>query len=230
MLIYWAQFVENLPTMQGTACSAGDRRDAGSVSGLGRSPGRGNGNPLQYSGLGNPMDRGPWWASVHGVTKSQTWLSALAHYICLHLCVKGQGWLEPRGSHLSPGEPEGPSREPPRGQRITREGPQQTATAEPMCQARPGRQSIKEDCSPALRLKCYDMTTWTCYPFLLSYSSFKTGMSTLCLCHHYVWKAHNSFGFTDSQLKRNLPLHRMAHESHSYLIYMLFRWDFGLRL
>ena len=42
---------------------------------LGRSPGEGNGNPLQYSCLGNPMDRGVWWVTVYGVTKSQTWLS-----------------------------------------------------------------------------------------------------------------------------------------------------------
>ena len=43
--------------------------DAGSTSGSGRSPGIGNGNPLQYSCLGNPMDRGAWWATVHGVAK-----------------------------------------------------------------------------------------------------------------------------------------------------------------
>ena len=49
--------------------NAGDARDKGSISGLGRSPGVGNGNPLQYSSLENPMDRGAWWATVHGVTK-----------------------------------------------------------------------------------------------------------------------------------------------------------------
>ena len=54
------------------ACNAGD---LGSVPGLGRSPGEGNGNSLQYSCLENPMDRGTWWVTVHGVTKSQTWLS-----------------------------------------------------------------------------------------------------------------------------------------------------------
>ena len=43
--------------------------DMGSTPGLGRSPGEGNGNPLQYSCLGNPMDRRVWWATVHGVTK-----------------------------------------------------------------------------------------------------------------------------------------------------------------
>ena len=49
--------------------NAGDTREAGSVSGSGRCPGEGNGNPLQYSYLGNPMDRGVWWATVHGVAK-----------------------------------------------------------------------------------------------------------------------------------------------------------------
>ena len=46
--------------------------DMGSISGLGRSPGEGSGNPFQYSCLGNPMDRGAWRATVHGVAKSQT--------------------------------------------------------------------------------------------------------------------------------------------------------------
>ena len=52
--------------------SAGDARDAGLIPGLGRSPRGGNGNPLQYSCLENPTDRGAWWATVHGVAKSQT--------------------------------------------------------------------------------------------------------------------------------------------------------------
>ena len=52
-----------------SACSAGD---PGSIPGLGRSPGEGNGNPLQYSCLENHMDRGAWRATVHGVEKSQT--------------------------------------------------------------------------------------------------------------------------------------------------------------
>ena len=43
--------------------------DTDSIPGPGRSPGEGNGNPLQYSCLGNPMDRGAWWASIHGVAK-----------------------------------------------------------------------------------------------------------------------------------------------------------------
>ena len=51
------------------ACNAGN---LGLIPGLGRSPGEGNGNPLQYSCLEKPMDRGTWQAAVHGVTKSQT--------------------------------------------------------------------------------------------------------------------------------------------------------------
>ena len=51
-----------------TACNAGD---SGSIPGSGRSPGEGNGNPLQYSSLENAMDRGAWRATVHGITKSQ---------------------------------------------------------------------------------------------------------------------------------------------------------------
>ena len=54
------------------ACNAGY---PGSIPGLGRSPGGGKGNPLQYSCLENPMDGRAWWATVHGVTKSWTQLS-----------------------------------------------------------------------------------------------------------------------------------------------------------
>ena len=54
--------VKNLPASAGDLCS---------IPGLGRSPREGNGNPLQYSCLGNAVDRGAWWATVHGVTKSQ---------------------------------------------------------------------------------------------------------------------------------------------------------------
>ena len=55
--------------------SDGKESDAGLISGLGRSPGEANGNPLLYSCLENSMDRGAWWATVHEVTKSWTWLS-----------------------------------------------------------------------------------------------------------------------------------------------------------
>ena len=53
------------------AANAGGVRDVGSIPGLGRSPGGGHGNPLQYSCLENPMDRA-WWATVHGVAESDT--------------------------------------------------------------------------------------------------------------------------------------------------------------
>ena len=52
--------------------SAGDVRDAASIPGLGRSPGDGNGNPLQYPGLENPMDREAWWATVKRVANNLT--------------------------------------------------------------------------------------------------------------------------------------------------------------
>ena len=52
--------------------NAGDVRNVGSIPGSGRSLGEGNGNPLQYSCLENPMDRGAWWATVYGITKSWT--------------------------------------------------------------------------------------------------------------------------------------------------------------
>ena len=59
--------------------NAGDAGDMGSVPGSGRSPGRGNENPLQYSFLENSMDRGGWPATVYGVTKSQARLSTRTH-------------------------------------------------------------------------------------------------------------------------------------------------------
>ena len=52
--------------------NAVDMRDEGSIPGSGRSPGGGHRNPLQYSSLEDPMDRGAWWAMVHGATKSWT--------------------------------------------------------------------------------------------------------------------------------------------------------------
>ena len=61
-----ALVVKNLPT------SARDTRNTGSILGLGRSPREGNGYPLQYSCLENAMDRGPWQATVYGVTESDT--------------------------------------------------------------------------------------------------------------------------------------------------------------
>ena len=58
--------VKNLPA------NTGDKRNMGAISELGRSPGEGHGNPLQYSCLENPMDRGAWQATVHSVLYSQT--------------------------------------------------------------------------------------------------------------------------------------------------------------
>ena len=54
------------------SANAGDSRDVGSIPGLGRSPGGGNSNPLQYSCLENSMGRGAWWATVHRAAKNQT--------------------------------------------------------------------------------------------------------------------------------------------------------------
>ena len=61
-----ALLVKNLPA------KAGYTRDLGLISGSRRSPEEGHGNPLQYSGLANPMDRGAWWITVHGVAKTQS--------------------------------------------------------------------------------------------------------------------------------------------------------------
>ena len=67
-----------MPVVKNPPANAGDIREAGSIAGSRRSPGRGHGNSLQYSWLENPMDRGAWWATVHRVTKSQTWLKWLS--------------------------------------------------------------------------------------------------------------------------------------------------------
>ena len=61
-----------MPVVKDPPANAGD---AGSIPGLGRFPGVGNANPLWYSCLENSMDRGAWWATLHGVAKSQTQLS-----------------------------------------------------------------------------------------------------------------------------------------------------------
>ena len=76
-----AQRLKHLPA---SACNAGD---LGSILGSGRSPGEGNSNPLQYSCLENPMDRGAWWAAVPGVTKSRTRLS---NFTSLHHLLLGR--------------------------------------------------------------------------------------------------------------------------------------------
>ena len=63
--------------VKNSPANAGDARDVGSIPGLGRSLEVGNGNPFQYSCLENSMDRGAWWATVHGVARSQTRLSTI---------------------------------------------------------------------------------------------------------------------------------------------------------
>ena len=76
--------VKNLPA------NAGDNvRGSGSIPGSGRSPGGEDGNPLQYSCLENPMDRGAWQATVHGVVKSQTGLKRLSMHARTQVSLPG---------------------------------------------------------------------------------------------------------------------------------------------
>ena len=70
-----ALVVKNLPA------NAGNIRDTGLIPGLGRFPGVGRCNPLQYSCLGNPIDRGAWWAMVHRVSQSRTQLKRLSMHV-----------------------------------------------------------------------------------------------------------------------------------------------------
>ena len=76
--------VKNLPV------NVGDIRDVGSIPRSGRSPGEGNGSPLQYSCLENPRDRGAWRATVYSVTKSRTWLKWLSTHTCIYVWGGGQ--------------------------------------------------------------------------------------------------------------------------------------------
>ena len=69
----------DLAVVRNPPACAGDIRDASLIPGSGKSPGVGNGNPLQYSYLENSMDRGDWLTTVQWVTKSRTWLSTHAH-------------------------------------------------------------------------------------------------------------------------------------------------------
>ena len=79
-------FCLGLPTWLIGNESPANAGDLGSIPGSGRPPGGGNGNPLQYSCLENPTFRGAWWATVHGVTESQTRLSLHTH-IAPVLCL-----------------------------------------------------------------------------------------------------------------------------------------------
>ena len=69
-----------------SAYNAGDSGDLGSILGLGRSPGGRHGNPLKYCCLGNPKDRGAWWATVHGTAKSGTRLKQLSMHTGTEFC------------------------------------------------------------------------------------------------------------------------------------------------
>ena len=91
-----ALVVKNLPV------NAGDIRDVGSIPGLGRSPGEGHSNPLQYSCLENPMDRGVWRATVHRVAKSQTQLKQLSMHVPNERATLGSDWRLCRRRVLTP--------------------------------------------------------------------------------------------------------------------------------
>ena len=95
-LVIWvsqvALVVKNLPV------NAGDIRDLGSIPGLGRSPGGGHSNLLQYSCLENPMGRGAWWAIVHRVARSWTRLKRLSMQMHLgHADMWPWAWVSVRG-------------------------------------------------------------------------------------------------------------------------------------
>ena len=68
----WTEYLQLVLVIKNLSAKAGDLRDAGSITRLGRSPGGRYGNPLQHSCLENPMDRGAWWVTVHKVMKSWT--------------------------------------------------------------------------------------------------------------------------------------------------------------
>ena len=89
-----------MPVVKNPPASAGDARDVGLIPGLGRSPGIGNGNPLWYSCLENPMNREAWWATAHGITKNQTQVSTHALFIpsCLVDFYRSLHWHEWFGS------------------------------------------------------------------------------------------------------------------------------------
>ena len=90
--------VKNPPT------NAGESRDVGLDPWIRKTPLGGNSNPLQYSRLGNPMDRGAWWAGVHGVSKSQTHLSTHAQSLFFHVYAARYGcgeWIYNFGNFSS---------------------------------------------------------------------------------------------------------------------------------
>ena len=74
-------FFREFPGGSDVKASAYNAGDPGSIPGSGKSSGEGNGNPLQYSCLENPMDGGAWWATVHGVAKSRTGLNDFTYLL-----------------------------------------------------------------------------------------------------------------------------------------------------
>ena len=82
VLLCYVYYSFGFPVVKNSPANAGG---AGLIPGSGRCPGEGNDTPLQYSCLGNLMDRGAWQAPVHGVTRSRTWLSDWAHTHIIHL-------------------------------------------------------------------------------------------------------------------------------------------------
>ena len=88
----WASLVGS--AVKEFTCYTGAAGDLGSVPGSGRSPGGGHGNPLQYSWLENPMDRGAWWALIHRVAKSQTGLKQFStHAQCCVIKGNPKGYV-----------------------------------------------------------------------------------------------------------------------------------------
>ena len=91
----------SLPVVKNLPDNAGDIRDAGSILELGRSPGGGCGNPLQYSCLENPTDSGSWWATIHRVAESRIWLKWLSTH-ATHTSLRGIAceWCSREGNKL----------------------------------------------------------------------------------------------------------------------------------
>ena len=81
-MVYYVLGLPQWLSSNESACNAGDAIDSGSIPGLGRSPGEGNGYPLQYFCLANPMDRGAWWATVHKGRKESDTTEVTQHTLC----------------------------------------------------------------------------------------------------------------------------------------------------
>ena len=104
----WVNLLAKFPGGSDSKSSARNVGDTGSIPGSGTSPGEGNGNPLQYSCLENPMDRGAWWATAHRVTKSRTGLSdftfTFKHYNVFYVFVLAAGEIQSKSYPAGPKE------------------------------------------------------------------------------------------------------------------------------